>query len=134
MKTKQVILRYTLWSTLLAFVPIPVINLIGIGIIQGLMIARLRKLKGELGFFQRFFLNSIILIAASIIPVSLGWGMVGSYANAIPFVGQLGSFFTLPVFCGVSTYIAGIIAAKIPQLIPNNSLEQDAAKTARRSR
>jgi uncharacterized protein (DUF697 family) len=106
-----VIDKYTKWSFGIGFVPISVVDLVGLTVIQMRMLEQVAKVYG-----QSFGENKLRCIVSSLIggafPQSVNHVGMSSLLKNIPILGTLVSLVVMPVACSAATYALGAVFVK----------------------
>lgn len=102
----QVVNKYALYAGGVGLVPIPLFDMAAIAAVQVKMVSVLAK-QYEVPFSRDRTKTIVTALVGSILPTTLGYGMVGSLVKRVPFVGPIVGVFTVPAFATASSYAVG---------------------------
>lgn len=106
----QLIKDYVTYSVGTGFVPIPIVDVIGLVGLQLKMVHSLSKLY-NIPFSERRVRSILYSLIGSIIPAA-GVGILSSVVKFIPLIGQAAGGVSMAVLAGGSTYAIGKIFTK----------------------
>ena len=110
---EAIISRYALIATVVGLVPLPVLDILGIGAVQAKMLDELYKNyfpddpADKAGFSKNFNQNLLTVVLGSFGAQYLFAGALGSAMKLIPVLGALPGGGALSVIAGTSTYVVG---------------------------
>jgi uncharacterized protein (DUF697 family) len=102
----QIVNKYSLYAGGVGLVPIPFVDMAGIAAVQVKMVSELAK-HYETAFSNDRIKTVVTALIGSVVPTSLGYGMVGSMVKRIPVVGPIVGVITMPAFATAATYAVG---------------------------
>ena len=105
-----IIKNYVAGSIGASAIPLPVVDIAAIGALQLRMIQKLSKLYGQ-AFSQKLVRSSIVSLAGGFVGYGLG-ATSSSLLKAVPGIGWLMGFATLPLMAGATTYALGKVFVK----------------------
>ena len=112
-EVRHVINRYSAYSFGVGFVPIPVIDMIGLAALQLNMIKDLHSIHApESKFKDEAGKSAISALFGTIAPQSIASGTIGSAVKGVPVIGGIIGMATFPAFAAASTRALGLIFSK----------------------
>jgi uncharacterized protein (DUF697 family)/uncharacterized coiled-coil protein SlyX len=108
----KIIKKWMLWSLGAGLVPLPLIDLVGVAVIQGKMLTELGKLYGVGSFSQRAVTTTLTAVIGSFGPGLLITGAVGSLLKSLPLVGTVTGGLALSTVTAAATFVVGRLAVE----------------------
>lgn len=104
---ERIVKQNVYWSMGCGAVPVPVVDLVGIGGLQIRMLKQLSDLYG-VKFSDHLARNIVAALIGTLGARALTVATVGSFIKTLPFAGALiGGIVAMPVIAGASTYAIG---------------------------
>jgi CRP-like cAMP-binding protein/uncharacterized protein (DUF697 family) len=102
----KVVERFSLWSGIAGFIPLPLVDLAAVGGVQIQMLRRISRIY-SVPFSENRGKALIVSLAGSTIPVSSGMG-AASITKSVPVVGTAVSVVVMPALSAGATYAIGM--------------------------
>ncbi|MFK5984629.1 MAG: DUF697 domain-containing protein [Pseudomonadota bacterium] len=123
----MVVKDYVVYSMGTAFIPVPIVDFVGLIGLQVKMVHSLSKIYG-VPFSEKRTRSILYSLLGSIIPVA-GVGLLASAVKLVPFIGQVAGSVSMATLAGGSTYAVGRIFVKHFEKNGNlDDLDVDSAK------
>jgi uncharacterized protein (DUF697 family) len=102
----QVVNKYALFAGGAGLVPIPLFDIAAIAAVQVRMLSRLAA-NYDVPLSRERGKAAVTALLGSVVPTSLGYGMLGSVVQHVPVIGPVLGVFTVGAFAVAATYAVG---------------------------
>ena len=92
----------------IGLVPVPTVDMAGLAAVQLRMLSEITSIYGQ-SFNQHLARSFILMVLGSVAPTNAAWGIGASLVKAVPVLGTVVGWATMPAFGGVTTYAVGRI-------------------------
>jgi uncharacterized protein (DUF697 family) len=105
-QARRLVRYYTGWSAGAGIVPVPIVDML---LVMGVQVQMLRKLSDhyDIPFAEHTAKNLVAALLGGLVPEALTLGAVGQALRAVPGVGPVLGFLTMPTFSAAATWAVG---------------------------